>query len=60
MVIPPAPPGKIRTGDTPCWEASLAAHHDGLLKAGVTAWADEGKRLTAAPRPRKKVAAAPA
>jgi hypothetical protein len=61
MIIPPAPAAKIQSGDTPCWDAALAAHHHGLVKVGVTAWADEGKRLTTArPRPRKKMAADPA
>lgn len=55
-IIPPAPAAKILSTDTPEWEASLAAHHHKLLKAGVTTWADEGKKLTAKPRPRKKPA----
>jgi hypothetical protein len=55
IVIPPATAAQIRTGDTPCWDASLAKHHKALVSAGVTAWADEGKKLTARPRqPRKK------
>ena len=54
-IIPPAPAAKIISADTPEWEASLAKHHHRLLKAGVTTWADEGKKLTAANRrPRKK------
>lgn len=49
-IIPPAPAAKILSADTPEWEASLAAHHRGLLRAGVTTWADEGKKLTATRR----------
>lgn len=58
-MIPPAA-ASIRTGDTPCWEQSLAKHHAGLVKAGVTTWADEGKKLVTPPRPRQKKAASPA
>lgn len=50
-IIPPAEATKIRSADTPEWDAALAAHHHKLLKAGVTTWADEGKKLTAARRP---------
>lgn len=52
-IIPPAPAAKIVSADTPEWEASLAAHHHKLLKAGVTTWADEGKKLTANRRKKK-------
>lgn len=49
VVIPAATatPGTLRTGDTPCWEASLRTHHARLVKAGVDTWAAEGKKLTA-------------
>lgn len=62
IVIPTATAtaGTLRTGDTPCWEASLRAHHHKLLRAGVTTWADEGKKLTAKPRAKKTPAATPA
>lgn len=53
-IIPPAPAAKVVSADTPEWDASLAAHHHKLLRAGVTTWADEGKKLTTAPRPRKR------
>lgn len=58
IVIPTttATAGTLRTGDTPCWEASLRAHHARLVKAGVTTWQAEGRKLTA--RPRKKPATA--
>lgn len=53
VVIPAdLPPGKIRTGDTPCWEAALAKHHKALVSAGVTTWAEEGRKLVPS-RPRK-------
>lgn len=54
LIIPPATAARVISGDTPCWEQSLAKHHAGLVKAGVTTWADEGKKLVPPPRPRKK------
>lgn len=59
-IIPPAPAAKVKSADTPCWDAALAAHHEKLLAAGVTAWADEGKKLTTPPRPRPRKKTAPA
>lgn len=57
-IIPPVQASKVKSADTPEWDAALAAHHHALVKAGVTAWADEGKKLTTRPRPRKKPARA--
>ena len=58
-IIPPATAAKLKSADTPCWDAALAKHHDRLVKAGVTTWADEGRTLVQPkPRtPRKKTAA---
>lgn len=53
-IIPPAAAAKVRGCETPEWDAALAAHHDDLVAAGIETWADEGAKLTAPPRPRKK------
>lgn len=52
-IIPPAQAAKVRTCETPCWDAALRKHHHRLVKAGVTTWADEGRTLVQ-PKPRKK------